>query len=569
MSKFFTPFKVGLLAMVGGTALYYSFAEVSKDRTGGYMVYAYVSDAAELATNSAVKVAGINIGEIKRISLATESELQKAGMMSSPDAKDKFKKGAAKLAIRINEDVHLYNNCTLDNLELKGAVAAKTTSSFLGQYYIELSPGADRCPKLGDGDIVPNIYQDPTIGQLSAQVNDILPEMKAVAINMREISESLRDAVGSDRGRAELKEMVDNMAHLVAKVDETVEKETVVLGRIMDNVDDITADLKTVASVGGDDLKASLENFKTISRDVREFTHDEATNSASDAVDSAGSLLKKADSAAGKLDSTLASTDSIGKKVDNGEGVAGMLVNDNETRDVLKDTVEGAGEFVGSLTRMRTLVTFGSEYNGAHPDTGFTGSGFRSYIGVRLQPKPDKFYELEITDDPRSFNTFSIEETTDPSVVDANGNPIKTILETRNEADAFKFTFQMGLNWRFMTLRYGLRDNFGGIGFDFRGRVLCRTSNICHPFELKNDLFDFAATFFKLETDRNPRWRVTALTPIPQWRSFYLVGGIDDILNNPKVGLGQHQRTWFLGLQYRFDDSDLKALMSVVPSFGI
>src|SRR5262249_22229900 len=125
MSKFFTPFKVGLLALIGGATLYYSFSEVRKDRTGGYMVYAYINDAAELAVNSAVKVAGINVGEIKDISLATESELKKAGVTPNAASKDKMKKGVAKVAIRIDEDVDLFHDCSIDNLELKGAVASK------------------------------------------------------------------------------------------------------------------------------------------------------------------------------------------------------------------------------------------------------------------------------------------------------------------------------------------------------------------------------------------------------------------------------------------------------------
>lgn len=578
MANFFTPFKVGLLALTGASLTYFSYSQVKRDNSEGYNVYAIVEDAADLEQSSAVKIAGITVGEIQEIGILTQDQVEELGL--TPEQRKRFEVdqklsgGIALVNIRLDTKYKLFHDCEgIDpkanaKVTLQGATASKTTSSLLGTYYVELSPGNSRCPQLKSGELIPNSYQAPTIEELSTQLEkDILPEMKAIAVNMREISESIRDATASDKARAELKEMVDNMANIVDKVNETVEKETIVLSRIMANVDDVTADLKDITGDTKSDVRDSLENIKVITADLKDITHGTAAEgepSNSEFVADAKSAMANIDSASEKLDTTLESTDSIAAKIDNGEGTAGMLINDNETRDTLKETIDGGSEFLGSLTRMRTIVAFTSEFHGPNEATQFTGSGFRSAIGVRLQPKPDKFYDFEIIDDTRTANTFTITRETDPNDIDpATGQPrVISVTEEQTTADAFKITFQMGLAWRFLTFRIGLKDNTGALGLDIRPGLLQK------KLELKLDLFDFASPFFALETQRNPRVRAAAFVPLPL-RGFYLLGGVDDIFNAPAVGLGDHQRTWVLGLQYRFDDADLRALLTVLPAGAI
>lgn len=527
MEKFFTPFKVGLLVLAGAGFFYFSFSEVRKDRGGGYIVSAVIEDAAELEKNSAVKIAGINVGEIKDITVDEET-------------------GKARLEIRIDDRYRLFDNCEKDGEKLRGAVAAKTSASLLGAYYIELTPGDYRCPPLQDGDRIPNTFQAPTIEDLSTEVKDILPELQAIAENVRVVTESLREATGDDEGRRALKETVLHLENIVAQVDKTVEQERVVLSRIMSNIDTITNDLKGVTQASSGDLKETLENLRVITENVRDFTSG-VSGDTTEAISSARSTFEKLDSAVEKLDSTLANAESITKKINEGQGVVGMLINDDTTKESLQGTVEEVGDFAQSLTRMQTLVTFGSEFNGGNAATNLS-SGFRSYLGLRLQPKPDKFYEIEITDDPRGVEEFVREEESLP------GGGV-AVTETRTLRDAFKFSLQMGLRWKALTFRFGVRDNTGGLGLDFNlGR-----------FQIKNDFFEFPIGLFDLELDNiAPRWRLSLFSPLPL-RGFYFVGGIDDILNSPSVLRGVHQRTWFFGLQYRFDDQDLKSLLTVAP----
>jgi phospholipid/cholesterol/gamma-HCH transport system substrate-binding protein len=118
------------------------------------------------------------------------------------------------------------------------------------------------------------------------------------------------------------------------------------------------------------------------------------------------------------------------------------------------------------------------------------------------------------------------------------------------------------MDW--LTLRYGLKESTGGIGADadwFDNRL-----------KVSVDLFD--ATF-----DALPRLKVTAAYQL--FGFLYVLGGVDEILNNPNeldielVGGGEDGdiptqfdtfkfgREAFFGAQLRFNDEDLAALLTV------
>ncbi len=69
-------------------------------------------------------------------------------------------------------------------------------------------------------------------------------------------------------------------------------------------------------------------------------------------------------------------------------------------------------------------------------------------------------------------------------------------------------------------------------------------------FEIRQDVFGFGEVV-------RPRWRVTLGYEF--LARLWLLGGADDILTS-------QQRDYFLGLQLRFNDRDLKALLPFASS---
>ncbi len=87
------------------------------------------------------------------------------------------------------------------------------------------------------------------------------------------------------------------------------------------------------------------------------------------------------------------------------------------------------------------------------------------------------------------------------------------------------------------TGRFGIKESTGGIGLD--------THLLRNRFEIQQDLFGFGEQL-------TPRWRVALSYEFV--RSLWMLGGVDDIFNPDR-------RDYFIGLQLRFNDEDIKSIL--------
>ena len=98
------------------------------------------------------------------------------------------------------------------------------------------------------------------------------------------------------------------------------------------------------------------------------------------------------------LDKTLKNMETITSRLEKGEGTAGRLLTDDTIARNVEEITEDAGTFVRGITKLQTIVGLRTEYN-------FLSSTFKNYLSVRLTPRPDKFYLIELVEDPRGFRT--------------------------------------------------------------------------------------------------------------------------------------------------------------------
>ena len=246
-------------------------------------------------------------------------------------------------------------------------------------------------------------------------------------------------------------------------------------------------------------------------------------------------------------------TRSITKKVDDGTGTIGKLVNDPEIADNVEAITDDARGFLGTLFGLKAYVGLRSEWN-------FGARLARSYVTVELHTRPDKYYLIELEKGPRGdypVVTLNFDPTVDP-----NNWIRKTVIE-----DKIRFTFQFAKRFGWATLRYGVKESTGGVGFDANGTWLNRNLG------LSVDVFD--ATF-----DQLPRLKITAAMEV--FRHVYVLGGVDELLNNPdtlsivkgtdpsgvpiQFDTFRFGRDYFAGAMLRFNDEDLAALLTVAGS---
>lgn len=470
-----------LIAVVVG----YRFISRATGTSGGYMVYAYLPDMTGVAPQSRVMISGIQVGVVDRIWLD---------------------QGKARVDVKMMPGVKLYDN----------AAIGKRATSLIGEYYIVLIPGSPDQRQLEDGDQIKNLLEEPTLQSLQGQIAEILKDVKAV-------TGSLKNTVGSDTGQDQIAKILKNLAEVTEQLNATVKENREAVKGTLANVNAITGDAKP-------QIKEILENIKAVTEDVRGFTGpgDPAKGGAPGEI---RTTLQRIDRASASLESALGHADNIAARIDKGEGTVGRLTKDETLINEVETVVQDVGDLVGGITRVQTVVGLRTDYN-------FLANTVKSYVELRLQPSVDKYYMIQLVNDPRGKT--SIEQTT---VDTTNPNDPPSYRETRvTTTNDFRFSFQFAKRLGPFTGRFGIMESTGGIGLDLH--------LIDDRFELRQDLFGFGEQVA-------PRWRITLGYEFISM--LWLLGGVDDILTNER-------RDYFVGLQLRFTDQDLKAILPFAGS---
>jgi phospholipid/cholesterol/gamma-HCH transport system substrate-binding protein len=487
MSEVTRAAKVGGMTLALVAALIFGYRFVSNETgTGkGYRVHAYLPDVTGIAPRSRVMIAGIQVGYIERLSL---------------------EKGMARVDVKMRPDFPLYED----------AAIGKRATSLIGESIIVLSPGTEGRTQIPDEGEVTHYMDEPTIQSLEGQISDILKDVKAV-------SNSLKNTVGTDKGQEEIARILKNVADATEALNDTIRENRAGVRGIVNNVNAITGDSRP-------QLAAILENIKQVTEDVRKMTA--AAPAGGGADGGAGkpgelrSTIERVNRASASLESALASADVVAGRLARGEGTLGRLSKDETLINEVESTVETVGDFVGGLGRLQTVVGLRADYN-------FLANTIKTYVEIRLQPSEDKYYSIELINDPRGKTGF---QQIDVDTTNPNFPPhYREVITTTSNAFRFSFQFAKRIGW--FTGRFGIKESTGGIGLDMH--------LLNDRFELRQDLFGFGE-------ELSPRWRVALAYEFI--RKLWLLGGVDDILNSDR-------RDYFIGLQLRFTDYDLKSIL--------
>jgi phospholipid/cholesterol/gamma-HCH transport system substrate-binding protein len=523
--------RVGILVLIVAILGFFVWKEISERAAGahGAPYWAKFRDASGLSDKSRVVIAGLTIGEIA----------------------DKRLEGRyARVTVKVRNGTELWSN----------AAIYKKSSSLLGEYYLEVDPGTPESVGV-DGQPVKN-HLLPVGSEIPTVVEATTPDelIKKLGDTMPRVNDALDEVKGLV---ADTRKLINHQITSIADtVDGELKKDAVVIRDVLQraddalaNINDITSDIKRITNGADRKVNAILDNIAAASKDARQLIADTRGE-----IDENGEKLKKTlddvDNAVGKVDgaissfkSTMDSSSSIAKKIDDDQGTLGRLVNDPTIADNVESITNDAKGFTSTLFGIQTLVGLRTEYN-------FVGQAWKTYLGVEIETRPDKFYVFELVRDPRG----KIERT----AFDNNG--MLTTAETINED--LRFSIMFGRRFGPLSLRLGIKESTGGAGADYDIGL-----GSAGKLRLTADLFD---TSF----DKMPRLKLWAAYSF--FKYLYVVGGVDDVLNDfhkidlvgPGVGgvTGDERKTyswgrdWFGGVMLTFNDQDLSALLFIAGS---
>jgi phospholipid/cholesterol/gamma-HCH transport system substrate-binding protein len=499
MRRSWASVTVGLLVLIVGVISYKLIRSTSeRSSQEGYAVWALFHDASGLFEKSRVQTAGISIGQIEKRELDPKT-------------------ARAKITIRIIPSITLYEN----------AVVSKKSASLLGEYYLEIDPGSpmkevDGRPKqmrvLKEGDEIKTVIEPVGFGDMMASVGTLIPVMREILDDVHRMTSG-------------------PISDIANNVDELIARNSEVLDRLLSRVDHIAANIEGVTSTEADDVKQSIKNVREITESIKALigtTHEQIAKTGEGARGS----LDKLQTTIENLDKTMKNMETVTSRLEQGQGTVGKLLTDDTIARNVEGITEDAGDFVRSITRLQTVVGLRSEYN-------FLTGTFKNYLAVTLIPRPDKFYLIELVEDPRGYRTKTV------TVVN-NSSQLAPETETRiTLTEQLRFTLQFGKRVGLTPNvaiggRFGIKDSTGGVGGDlylFRDKLL-----------LSVDVFDAKANQY-------PRIKTTVSYAIWQ-RNLFAVAGADDLANYDRVAAGGGALfDYFAGLQLVFNDEDLRSLL--------
>ena len=435
-------------------------------------------DVAGLDEKTAVRVAGVRVGRVSKVQLV---------------------EGKALVDIELDRDVALR----------QGASASIESLGLLGEKYVELVPGPFGAPPLPDNSVIK--------GDLPVSFDEITKLARDIAVDIKEITQSLKDSMGGPQGEERLATIVENMRAISEQVRAIVE-----------------------SNRGGVD--ATVANFREFSSSMRELVAhiDSLVASNEGNVTSSLSNIREISD---KLETTTDNLNQITGRIREGEGTVGKLVQSDETHKNLNDAlvavkegVAGLNKAIGTIGRMKIDLGMRAEHLAAHN----RGKG---YFTLDLQPpETARFYRVELATQPfgRRKSSTTVETTTFP-----DGHTERTTTDTDEFKDDFAISALFGYRWRDFAARGGLIEGRGGAGIDYM--------MLKDRLRFSADMWDF-----NRPDDYSAHARIAGRFYFSP--SVFVTGGWDDFLNRSR-----NADSLFIGAGLRWTDDDIKYLMGSIP----
>ena len=542
MQSFWTPLRVGLVVALSVAAFGFGLYLIGADKFGAnrtYMVYAIFDDATGLGVRSRVQIAGIPIGQVERVEL--DQQVSKA-----------------KVWLRVRRQFVLHRD----------AAITKRSESILGDFLLDISPGSPEQPVLNDGDEIRIVVRQPSM-------NDVFQSLNKIAGDISDITGNLRKVLGGTEGEDNMRTLVARLLRISEGIERIINQSGAKLDATLANFQRFSGDLAKISSNESDDVVAILQNTRDATREARDIlrTIGQVVGSNQPGQGDFKDSVKSLKSNLAKLDASLTNVQEITDKINKGQGTVGHLINDDKLARNLDRASSSLTNLLGGAERLKIEVSWRSELMVGAPGGGTVDSSTnlagitantaynpwtKNYFGIRIIPRPDKWYGFEIVDDPRGF-TRQVRTTNTAScgTLVCYPNFPDTVISTATERQ-LKFSVYLAKRYGAISGRFGILENTGGVGI--------KAHLLNDALTLSADAFEFASPL-----DYHPHPRIKIYADFRFLDHLFITAGGDDLMNPPRVQSPEltriiSGRDFFLGAGLYFTDEDISKLIGLAVS---
>jgi len=361
-----------------------------------------------------------------------------------------------------------------------------------------------------------------------ANIDTLLKQRDSIGRDFKQITGAISGVFEEKEGQASLRIIVDNLRDLAQTLNQTVQKNNENINRILDNFTVFSTDLREISSTNKESLREVVANFRQASDHLGKtiIAFKQITDKINRGEGTIGRLIQDEETV-DTMNQALVSLREIAEKINRGEGTIGKLVQDEETLENINATLTSVNDFLQKEEMFRTYVDYRGEYL-------FDSDNMKSYLSLRIQPKEDKYYLLQLVDDPAGRTKKTVTTRTVDGVT-------TTEIKEETEKDDFKFSAQIAKRYYDLGLRAGIFESHGGVAADYY---------------LFDDRLILSMEAFNFNEDEDPHLKFKAdYTP---FRHLYVTAGFDDFVSD-------EGNEFFFGAGLHFSDEDLKTLLSGAP----
>lgn len=479
----------------------------------------FFKDVSGLSRKADVKIAGVKVGWVEDIKLV-------------PDAYH-----PVEASVMVLRDYKLYSD----------SHAMVRQEGFLGPKYLEVVPGDPLQPTLVHGQTL----SQPSITPVS--VDELMQQFKKIAHNVEQVTDSLKATMGGPEGAQQLKCIMNNIQETSSRMASFMQVLERSINRNEDKIDSIFEIGEHVRALSdklqNDILPTFAEGVEKISS-----TFDQDFRSVAGKVEATAQALEEASV---QVRDGFRNITSVVQKIDEGKGLVGKLINEEETYRDIKVAVNGIKNYFAKVDTLQIVFDAHSEAM-YRPAETYRFEDNKGYFDIRIHPTEDRFYILQLASSEKGYYTREVIER---EYFDREGNlvPDAQLRQTfdtkqffreditRKQRYQYKIGIQFGKIFNRVAFRFGLFENTPGVGVDFDIPLGTNKARWVTTFEI------FEMNGWNRQDDRRPhlKWlnRIFAL------RNLYITFGADDFVS-------KRNANGFVGFGLRFGDDDFKYLIS-------
>jgi phospholipid/cholesterol/gamma-HCH transport system substrate-binding protein len=314
--QYSSEIKVGI-AIVIAIAVFFAGLRFFQDLPifrDSYTMQAQFEDAGGIVSGNPVRMKGVSIGTVQSVVLDQETQL-------------------VEVRFRVNEGVQIP----------EGSYAEVTGFSALSGVRLSIVPGPSSNPALPPNATLSEPPKGDILERLSDQAPVLATKADSVLTNTNTVVRALGEQV--DNPQSDLRQLLSTLTQTARNLQTMTEGEDAALRATVRNLEAISADLERFTGTDTDTLEANNMG-KTMARLNRSIT--------------------RLDTTLARLESTTANLSEVSRKMNEGEGTIGRLVNDDglymkldsaatEANGLLRDLRDDPSRYLKDMTLVKVF----------------------------------------------------------------------------------------------------------------------------------------------------------------------------------------------------------------------